>query len=40
MLSTSYVTTREVAVIDDRSNDESETNAEFVAVSGHTFRPE
>lgn len=40
MLSSSYVTTREVAVIDDRSNDESETNAEFVAVSGHTFRPE
>lgn len=39
-LSTSYVTAREVAVIADRSNDDSETNAEFVSVSGHTFRPE
>ncbi len=39
-LTTSYVTAREVSVMDDRSNDDAETNAEFVSVSGHTFRPE
>ena len=39
-LQTAYVSKAEVAVVDYRSKDEAVTNSEFVAVSGHTFRPE
>ena len=39
-LTLSHITSNVVSVTADRSLDEAATNNEFVAVSGHTFRPE